>query len=925
MPRLIEVDNHLSFSQFSIMNDLSEFVERNLEESDDREHLKKLVKDADYSQGLGFLVLNALWLQGQPVRQTQNGQKIPRDDWSWFQQTIRNLHLWAQQFGDQEEVKDESEEQQLINLSEADKTNILRLLNHMEFFQNTSDYLKYVEKPSTYKDYPPQVIPIGEGDVHLSMSDNTDRKLKLDYQIAGIFHPSDLCKNLQQGINLLDMLTQGSNLVVIGSAGRVVQLIKINNQYYFYDSLKNLRIVDDVQQLATMILQSLRSQESKYAAIDFRVFSFEPRKQYVPPQKILNQTEAVLTREILEEKRNPFILPAKNGDFMSVYFYADILGREKTKIFMQENFESDWTVLHAAIANGRVLTLQALISEGADVNQRTKNGRGYTPLGLATLGDQTRGIELLLESGADTEMPNVGGNKALHLAAMNNSSRAFEILFEHGAELNSTNDKFETPLFLALKNENWDMAERLIRLGATVNKPNVKGITPLHLAAQANKSALIKLLIDAGADIRARDIHGKQPKDLSKKIDIKQLLNSYTRHTITKRASEQIFEMMLPIRQENLSRNRQLFQTSMRKEIEPPLTYKKTGITSLLKPKAIYIEAIHEIFQEKEAITEVEQEYLLNNINDLLKDDNCFAYIDIPKSKIPSFLKKVSRKLVKDSPLAIRLREQVDKGTTLDEFKTLCRRKEITQLQIGGVYGKACVWDAARQLGKNIYAKNLGDKHPRIRYADLHDQFQFEDVYINEKITQGFLFPENMVFPEYVLFPQMEEPHFLENITSPRVVEDFEDEMVRDNTPEEVGLGYDKHHSDVNNPVNHKKINQRVFDCLFGQSIQNTLYPGFFTPKHNDELKPEEAAEVMVALATKVYTQEQSKEQEEQQIHGEEPMQEHEDEAEQMQEQFQKQEPEQAEETQDETMQDEELKRKPEPMEDIEDGGSFSL
>ena len=112
--------------------------------------------------------------------------------------------------------------------------------------------------------------------------------------------------------------------------------------------------------------------------------------------------------------------------------------------------------------------IRVLISEGANVNAKDKDGR--TPLMLAAAKSSTPGIvALLLEKGAELEARSTYGWTPLMIAARNSSPEIVQLLLEKGAEVNVRDTDGKTPLMFAARNTNGKSAEikqLLINAGA---------------------------------------------------------------------------------------------------------------------------------------------------------------------------------------------------------------------------------------------------------------------------------------------------------------------------------------------------------------------------------------------------------------------------------------------------------------------------
>ena len=93
-------------------------------------------------------------------------------------------------------------------------------------------------------------------------------------------------------------------------------------------------------------------------------------------------------------------------------------------------FQYEYTPLHEAAACNKIEAVAALISHGADVNAREKDG--YTPLMKASLWGNAKVVEALLDAGADKELKATsGGGKgktALDLARDRNKGDVVAIL-----------------------------------------------------------------------------------------------------------------------------------------------------------------------------------------------------------------------------------------------------------------------------------------------------------------------------------------------------------------------------------------------------------------------------------------------------------------------------------------------------------------
>ncbi len=138
--------------------------------------------------------------------------------------------------------------------------------------------------------------------------------------------------------------------------------------------------------------------------------------------------------------------------------------------------------LAIAVSDQEPMVVAELLRAGADINARSNGSptRGMTLLHTAVWHPWgIESIQLMIESGAETEARDANGNTSLILACQS------------------------APL------SNLPVVATLVRAGADVNARGAKGMTPLmHAAIQAETTQVLRLLLDASADVTARDDQG---------------------------------------------------------------------------------------------------------------------------------------------------------------------------------------------------------------------------------------------------------------------------------------------------------------------------------------------------------------------------------------------------------------------------------
>lgn len=108
------------------------------------------------------------------------------------------------------------------------------------------------------------------------------------------------------------------------------------------------------------------------------------------------------------------------------------------------------TTLHAAVQNGYVKVVEALLKHNANVNSRVVELGDITPLHLSAKLGKVKITEMLLNKGANVNARQKDGITALHIASQNGHGDVVVTLLEYGSDINITSTNNQTALDYAI-------------------------------------------------------------------------------------------------------------------------------------------------------------------------------------------------------------------------------------------------------------------------------------------------------------------------------------------------------------------------------------------------------------------------------------------------------------------------------------------
>lgn len=142
-----------------------------------------------------------------------------------------------------------------------------------------------------------------------------------------------------------------------------------------------------------------------------------------------------------------------------------------------------------------------------------------TPLTLAATDGKLRMAELLLEAGADVDLPDIGDRTPLYFAAQNGHPDIARLLVEHRADPRAISELGLTPFLIAAYHGHVEIVKLLMNAGVSIDDAGRDGHTMLHAAVLGRKTDLVRALITLGADVNARNQRGESILDVASAKD----------------------------------------------------------------------------------------------------------------------------------------------------------------------------------------------------------------------------------------------------------------------------------------------------------------------------------------------------------------------------------------------------------------------
>ncbi|MYC64432.1 MAG: hypothetical protein F4X16_16640 [Caldilineaceae bacterium SB0661_bin_34] len=190
---------------------------------------------------------------------------------------------------------------------------------------------------------------------------------------------------------------------------------------------------------------------------------------------------------------------------MSLHDAADVGDHEKVRYMLRAGANPEVrdscgdTPFVKAVARDQTKTMQVLLDFGTDVVSLIPKLK-RTALHVAAVHNSVKAMPVLLSAGADIHCRDRDGFTPLHTAAIDGRTEAALLLLEVGADVNARSQRGYTPLYMTAINGKSDTADLLLEFGAAVNVEDNNGWIPQHEAAAFGHLTTLLRLLEAGSD-----------------------------------------------------------------------------------------------------------------------------------------------------------------------------------------------------------------------------------------------------------------------------------------------------------------------------------------------------------------------------------------------------------------------------------------
>ncbi|HQO09253.1 MAG TPA: ankyrin repeat domain-containing protein [Clostridiales bacterium] len=183
---------------------------------------------------------------------------------------------------------------------------------------------------------------------------------------------------------------------------------------------------------------------------------------------------------------------------------------EGDKSLLESKIDTYFTPLNLASYEGKTDIVKYLLSKGADID--TKDKEGSNPLQNAAARGHFEIVKLLVEKGSNVNYKDDNGVTPLHFGCMSGNLDIVKYLVEKGADLNATSKIGRKPAVDAVFGGNFEVLKYLESKGASMKGLEAgAGSTPLHIATGRGNIDMIKYFVSKGYDVNKKNDASQTP------------------------------------------------------------------------------------------------------------------------------------------------------------------------------------------------------------------------------------------------------------------------------------------------------------------------------------------------------------------------------------------------------------------------------
>jgi hypothetical protein len=331
----------------------------------DIKNIISLLKEGHCS-GFSSLWLYCSHIDTVPRRFDNKGNFIPRDDLSWFKDTLTLISNWNR----------------VRQLTSEEKNDFFRFISLLRFFQAPEDFR------------------IPQGKLSETLQDTRGRKFKKEYSIAADF-------TKEETKNLLSQIIYEKRLILISSHDHDMGIIKCCGIYRFYNPNNPEGAVDcaNTEELASAIFTASRFISDRPSPLGFRIFCTEETKK-ISPMNYPVQQDIIRTLSFIKDKKIDLAYK-EHRQRTALHTAAFISCNKSLRALLDEKAdpnvvdENQWTALMLSACNNNKKAVKRLIKHKANIE--TFSTLNKNALMLASEKGHTDTAVTLIRLGANTK------------------------------------------------------------------------------------------------------------------------------------------------------------------------------------------------------------------------------------------------------------------------------------------------------------------------------------------------------------------------------------------------------------------------------------------------------------------------------------------------------------------------------------------